>query len=252
MNTPRFPAGPRRPRPAEPPSGEAFRSEWIDFAHGIRVGRLEPHERITRILKGHLEARHRTPFVTDRWGRGVFWQWICWLPRANREAKPLSHAINFGCAKLFICAERETRVFKAGLQLERGIAAGPEAARPWGLRDDWDWHRLIRQCRRGTPLDRELRRLLHEEEFVAEVDGLGHNEVLTAATFRSAAQIARAAARCSPNQWAVFQLYHPMPEAEVRACSGYELVQAVRGAFAAVVPAMDCCMQVPLAAAAGP
>ena len=29
-------------------------------------------------------------------------------------------------------------------------------------------------------------------------------------------------------------------------------IQAVRGAFATVVPAMDCCTQVPLAAAAGP
>ena len=34
--------------------------------------------------------------VTDRWGRGVYWQWICWLPRANRQAKPVSHDVNFG------------------------------------------------------------------------------------------------------------------------------------------------------------
>ena len=59
---------------AELPTGEAFRPEWIDFEHGIRVGNLEPHERITQILKFHLESRHRTPFVTDRWGRGVYWQ----------------------------------------------------------------------------------------------------------------------------------------------------------------------------------
>ena len=84
------------------PTGEAFRSEWIDFQRGIRVGNLEPHERITQILKFHLEQRYRTPFVTDRWGRGVYWQWICWLPRANREAKPISNKVNFGCAKLFI------------------------------------------------------------------------------------------------------------------------------------------------------
>jgi len=58
----------------EMPTGEAFRPEWIDFEHGIRVGNLEPHERITQILKFQLESRHRTPFVTDRWGRGVYWQ----------------------------------------------------------------------------------------------------------------------------------------------------------------------------------
>ena len=32
---------------AEVPTGAAFRPEWIDFEHGIRVGNLEPHERIT-------------------------------------------------------------------------------------------------------------------------------------------------------------------------------------------------------------
>jgi hypothetical protein len=35
-----------------------------------------------------------------------------------------------------------------------------------------------------------------------------------------------------------------LPEAEVRACSGSDLVQAIRGAFAEVTPAMNCCMQI--------
>src|SRR5260221_14365534 len=72
-------------RVAELPTGEAFRSEWIDFQRGIRVGNIEPHERITQILKFHLEQRYRTPFVTDRWGRGVYWQWICWLRSEERR-----------------------------------------------------------------------------------------------------------------------------------------------------------------------
>ena len=59
---------------AEIPTGEAFRPEWIDFDHGIRVGNLEPHERITQIVKYAMEDRYGTPFVTDSWGRGVFWQ----------------------------------------------------------------------------------------------------------------------------------------------------------------------------------
>ncbi|MBE3063468.1 MAG: hypothetical protein IMZ69_00390, partial [Spirochaetes bacterium] len=42
------------------------------------------------------------------------------------------------------------------------------------------------------------------------------------------------------------QLYYPMPEREVRACTGFELVTAVLGAFAQVVPVMNLCMQVPL------
>ena len=87
------------------PTGEAFRTEWIDFENGIRVGNIEPHERITQILKYHLMQRYKTPFITDRWGRGVFWQWICWLPKANKQAKPISNGTNFGCAKLFISIE---------------------------------------------------------------------------------------------------------------------------------------------------
>ena len=42
---------------AEVPTGEAFRPAWIDFERGIRVGNLEPHERITRIIKHRLEER---------------------------------------------------------------------------------------------------------------------------------------------------------------------------------------------------
>ena len=59
---------------AELPTGAAFRREWIDFEHGIRVRNLQPRERITQILKYGLEQRHAVKFVTDRWGRGVYWQ----------------------------------------------------------------------------------------------------------------------------------------------------------------------------------
>ncbi len=55
--------------------------------------------------------------------------------------------------------------------LERGYASGPEGDKPWGLRDDFDWHRLVRRCRAGTPFDRELRRLVRGEGFVAAVIG---------------------------------------------------------------------------------
>jgi hypothetical protein len=56
------------------PAGEAFRSEWIDFDRGIRVRNLEPHERITQILKHGLQSRYGAGFINDRWGHGVFWQ----------------------------------------------------------------------------------------------------------------------------------------------------------------------------------
>src|SRR5437870_2819586 len=158
----------------ELPTGEAFRREWIDFERGIRVGKLEPHERITQILKFHLEQRYRTPFVTDRWGRGVYWQWICWLPRANREAKPVSHDVNFGCAKLFISVEQEQKVFKSGLQVERGYAQGPETYPGCRLKPDWDWHRLMKP---SAELKAELRRLIKQEGFIVEVGDWENNAV---------------------------------------------------------------------------
>ncbi len=232
---------------AELPTGEAFRPEWIDFERGIRVGNLEPHERITQILKFHLESRHGTPFLTDRWGRGVFWQWICWLPRANRAAKPVSHKVNFGCAKLFISADGDRKVFKSGLQIERGYVSGPEADKPWGLRDDFDWHRLVKQCRAGTKFDRELVRLVKREGFIATVLSENAGE-WTERNFTGTTPLRTALRKCSPQGWAGFQLYYPMPESELRACTGYELVQAVAGVFEEVIPAMNCCMDVPLAA----
>jgi hypothetical protein len=233
-------------RPVELPTGEAFRSEWIDFERGIRVGNIEPHERITQILKFHLEQRYQTSFVTDRWGRGVYWQWICWLPRANREAKPISHDVNFGCAKLFISADTDTKVFKCGLQIERGYTQRPEPYPGCLLKDDWDWHRLTGQCAAGAVLDKELRRLLNREGFVVEVGNFETNAVFTKTNFKSSRQIREAAKKYSKREWAGFQLYYPMPEKEVRACSGYELIQAICGVFAEVMPVMNSCMQVRL------
>lgn len=229
------------------PTGEAFRTEWIDFDRGLRVGRLEPHERITRILKHYLEGAYAVPFVTDRWGRGVYWQWICWLPRPNREAKPLSSGVNFGCAKLFITVDQEAKVFKSGLQIERGYAEGPEPYPGCLLKADWDWHRLMAGCAAGTAFDREMRRLIGREGFVAETGNWEANAVFNARNFRSSSQVRRAAAACGAREWAGFQLYFPMSRREVQSAGGYEFVRAVCGVFDAVVPAMNACMQVGLA-----
>jgi hypothetical protein len=227
------------------PTGEAFRPEWIDFERGIRVGNLEPHERVTQILKYRLEQLYGTPFVTDRWGRGVYWQWICWLPRANRQAKPVSSAYNFGCAKLFIGLDREKRAFQFGLQVERGYVVASDYPGNT-LRKDWDWHRLVQGLRAGSPLAVELGRLLRREGFVAELGDFERNEVFDAKSYRGPEGLAAAARRAPRNRWAGFQLYYPMPERELRASSGYEVIGAVAAAFQEVVPAMNLCMQVPL------
>ncbi len=237
---------------SELPTGEAFRPEWIDFERGIRVGNLEPHERITQILKYLLEQRYGTTFVTDRWGRGVYWQWICWIPKANRLAKPIS-PVTFACAKLFVSAEQEDDVFKCGLQVERGYVASPAPYEGCLLQKDWDWHRLIAQCSQGSDLDAELRRLIKREGFVAEIGQWGRNTRFDAASFRSARQLREAVRRAPRAEWAGFQLYYPMPRKEVASCTGLELVRAIEGAFVEVVPAMNLCMQIRLepAGAAG-
>lgn len=235
-------------RLGEIPTGDAFRPEWIDFEHGIRVGNIEPHERITQILKYHLETRYGTPFVTDRWGRGVYWQWICWLPKANRLAKPISHDVNFGCAKLFITTDAKRRVFKAGLQIERGYAAGPEGVPGCLLKADWDWHRLVRGCRAGSALEAELLRLLKHEGFTAEIGDWTANTVFTGKNFKAAPQIREILQKYPRQEWVGFQLYYPLPERELRSCTGRELVLAIEGIFTEVLPAMNLCMQVQLTA----
>jgi hypothetical protein len=228
----------------EVPTGEAFRTQWIDFTHGIRVGNLEPHQRITKILKYRLEEKYKTGFVTDRWGRGVYWQWICWLNRANRDAKTVSRGVNFGCAKLFISVDRYAKVFQCGLQIERGYAKG-HGDKAWGLKKDWDWNRLVAQCRAESPCEAEIRRLVKREGFIARMEG-GGREAVFGADFDFAAGIREAARRMPADQWAGFQVFYPIPEAEVRAASGYELVQAVLGAFTEVIPLMNMCVQVGL------
>ena len=232
--------------PPPPSPGDAFRPEWFDLDHGIRVGNLEPHERITQILKNHLEGTYRTAFIIDRWGRGVYWQWICWLPRANREAKPISSQVNFGCAKLFLTLDRKRRALKAGLQIERGHAEGPSPYPGCLLQPDWDWHRLVAACQPDTALERELQRLIGSEGFVAEVGDWEANTVFAGADFTSAAQIRAVLEGYPRRQWVGFQLYYPIPETELRRASGAELVQAIYAVFADVVPAMNACLQVPL------
>ena len=105
-----------------PRSAIGFLPEYLDFQKGIRVGNLEDNQRITRILKLALEARYRQPFVTERFGRGVYWQWIGFLPRANRSAKPISSKVSFGCSKFFLTIDTDEQLFKCGFSVERGYS----------------------------------------------------------------------------------------------------------------------------------
>jgi len=87
---------------------------------------------------------------------------------------------------------------------------------------------------------------LKREGFVVEVGNFEANTVFNAKNFKSARQIRDAAKKYSKREWAVFQLYYPMPEREVRASTGYELVKAICSIFSEVTLAMNACMQIPL------
>ena len=173
----------------------AFRPEFLDFQRGIHVGNLNDNERITRILKLALEARYGQPFVTERWGRGVYWQWIGYLPRANRLAKPISSGVSFGCSKFFLQVDTEERAVKFGLQIERGYEQAPREHRRFELRPDWDWHRLMAALKPGGALAGELERLVCREGFLLHAGSWGGESLsLSKATYSGPLQLRRALA----------------------------------------------------------
>ncbi len=228
-----------------PTSAIGFRPEFLDFRRGIRVGNLEESERITRILKLGLEARYGQGFVTERWGRGVFWHWIAFLPRANREAKPLSSHVSFGCSKFFISVDTEDKIFQCGLQVERGYVKAPRAFRSCKLRTDWDWHRLMKGLRTGSAIERELRRLIVREGFSLYAGSWEtENAQFSRKNFPGVARVRRLLAAAPKNHWAGFQLYFPMTEEEVRGSTGVDLVESMLAVFHEVTPLMNLTMQI--------
>ena len=230
-----------------PPVAIGFRPEFLDFRRGIRVGNLEDHERITRILKLELEGRYGQPFVTERWGRGVYWQWIGYLPRANRAAKPLSSHVSFGCSKFFLSVDTDEQLFKCGFQVERGYVKAPRAYPDCRLRPDWDWHRLIAALKPRGAMERELKRLVRREGFMLRVGSWELDPVFfSKANLPSALQLRRYLRAAPKAHWAGLQVYYPMRERDVKTSTGADLIDAMLAVFREVTPAMNLCMQVQL------
>lgn len=225
-------------------SAIGFKPEYLDFARGIRVGRLEPHERITRILKTALEARYRQDFVTERWGRGMFWIWIGFLNRPNRSAKRLSSHVSFGCSKFFVMIDADDRLFKCGLQIERGYVRPPADARACRLRPDWDWQRLIKALAPRGVLERELRRLTRDG-FMVHAGSWSEPHEYSRKTLPGAAALRRVLARAPAREWCGVQIYYPMSERDVLRMSGPDLVETMLAVFEEVRPAMNLTLQVP-------
>ena len=230
-----------------PAAAIAFLPDYLDFRRGIHVGNLEDNERITRILKLALESGYAQPFVTERWGRGVYWQWIGYLPRANREAMPLSSHVSFGCSKFFISVDTEEKLFKCGMQVERGYVKAPREYPECRLQPDWDWRRLLRSLQPRGPMERELKRLVLREGFVLH-GGSWETEPITFSrdNFPSMRKLRGLLAAAPAAHWAGFQLYYPMSEGEVRASTGVDLVESMLAVFREVTPTMNLCMKVQL------
>jgi hypothetical protein len=224
----------------------AFRPEFLDFDRGIRVGNLEDNERITRLLKMELEFRHRQTFVTERWGRGVYWQWIGFLPKANRTAKPLSSKASFGCSKYYLTVNTERRRFECGLQIERGYLKAPKEFPHCELARDWDWNRLVRSLRNGSPMEKQVRRLVRQEGFKVHAGGWEDFVDYGKSNLPGTLALRRLLAGASGEHWAGFQLYYSMNEDEVRSSTGLELFEAMLAIFEEVTPAMNLCMQIRL------
>lgn len=225
----------------------AFSPKFLDFDRGIRVGNLEDNERITRLLKVELEYRYQQQFVTERWGRGVFWIWIGLLPRANRNAMPVSSTVSFGSSKFFITVDTDERLFKCGLQIERGYIKAPRDFANCKLREDWDWYRLLQSLRSNGPMESELKRLVMREGFRIHAGGWEEGlKEISRSNFQGAPQMRHLLSKAPPKSWAGFQLYYPMREKEIMSSTGAELFEAMLAVFEEVTPAMNLCMHIQL------
>jgi hypothetical protein len=223
-----------------------FKPEFLDFDRGIHVGNLEESQRITRILKLAIEARFQQSFVTERWGRGVYWRWIGFLSRANREAMPISSGVSFGCSKYFVSLEPEEGVFKCGLQVERGYLKAPRGSGAWQLQPDWDWNWLLAQLKPSAPLDQELRRLLGEGFHLFAGSLEAGAAPLDKTAYPGAAKLKRLLLAAPAAQWAGFQVYFPMTAKEVRLSTGADLIGSILAVFEEVTPILNLCQAVRL------
>jgi hypothetical protein len=218
-----------------------FRSVYLDFDRGIRVGHLAVEERLTQILKSRLTARYGMRMLCDRWGRDMYWQWLCWVPEPNRKAKPLSAGHNFGSTKFYVSIDGAQRLFHSGMQVERA-PKHPDEQCPLTVATDWDWHVLLTALS-AAALPRHLHRLLREG-FRLRVGTYASPTEYEHTTWGLTA-CRRTAQRFRANAWGGFQLLWPMSEQEVQATPGPELIEAILAVFAEVTPVMNLCMYTP-------
>jgi hypothetical protein len=153
--------------------------------------------------------------------------------------------VSFGCSKFFVEIDADDRLFKCGLQIERGYVRPPADARACRLRSDWDWQRLIRALTPRGELERELKRLTRDG-FMVHAGSWSEPHEYSRRTLPGAAALRRVLDRAPAREWCGVQVYYPMTEPDVRRMRGPDLIDAMFTVFEEVRPAMNMTIQVPL------
>jgi hypothetical protein len=152
--------------------------------------------------------------------------------------------VSFGCSKYFLSVDTEEKLFKCGLQVERGFVKAPSEFGGCELAPDWDWHRLLKSLKRQSPMESEIRRLVRREDFRLHAGSWETPADFDATNLPDISELRGLLKAAPKEQWAGFQLYFQMQPAEVRASTGLDLVEAMLAIFDEVTPAMNLCMQI--------
>jgi hypothetical protein len=95
-------------------------------------------------------------------------------------------------------------------------------------------------------MEGELRRLLLREGFRLQGGAWGEAGEYSKANLPPMTTLRRLLAQAPASQWAGFQVYYAMTEAEVRASTGLDLIESMLAIFAEVTPVMNLCTQTQL------
>lgn len=220
-----------------------FKTQWIDFKKGIRVGHLEEDQRITQILKKCLFKVFNEDFLVDHWGRGLFWSYIWFCPRANLKAKNFKGPGQFPSAKYFIGIDSDRSLFVSGLYVESGYNKSEEPR--YQRNSDWDWNRFVAKLKKDSTFQKEIQRLIFEESFELVIGFEENLKIFNRENFKDVKSICNEIEKRLKEDWVVVQIYYPLSEKEVKSMKGSELIQATMGIWSESSNLMNACLQIP-------
>jgi hypothetical protein len=221
-----------------------FKSEWIDFKNGIRIGHLEPEQRITQILKAELLRLYQEDFLVDHWGRGVYWAYIWFCPRKNLKIKNFKGKGQFPSAKYFIGLDSDRQKFVTGFYVESGYSVHEEPR--FQRQPDWDWNRFIEKLKSDSDFEKELRLLIQKEGFELAIGFEEDLCIFSGSNYSGPEPIIQEIEKRLRDNWVVVQIYFPFTEKDIKAMDGSEIVQAVLGTWQETSGMMNMFLQIPL------